>query len=242
MRQRRRGNARAIVIDAGHAVEQVGEAGGAGLQCGHAFLVGTGAVAELHTDAHRCKRGNQRGVLADLRRQRHHPDRGECVQLLHQGQRRFDRAVGLRAQPLRADEGALQMHADNARGLCIWCRHRSGHALQRVLDFVQAGGHGGRQQRGGTKAQMGTGNGARHVAALHQVHAGCAMHMQVDEAGQDHRQLQIVSAAVVVHLQLAHVRIEMDMAAPPTQWGEDAALQGAVAAAPRGWRRRCRRR
>ncbi|KAG1596798.1 hypothetical protein G6F46_014360 [Rhizopus delemar] len=74
---------------------------------------------------------------------------------------------------------------------------------------------------------MGTGNGARHVAALHQVHAGCAMHMQVDEAGQDHRQLQIVSAAVVVHLQLAHVRIEMDMAAPPTQWGEDAALQGA---------------
>ncbi|KAG1488455.1 hypothetical protein G6F52_013923 [Rhizopus delemar] len=48
------------------------------------------------------------------------------------------------------------MHADNARGLCIWCRHRSGHALQRVLDFVQAGGHGGRQQRGGTKAQMGS--------------------------------------------------------------------------------------
>jgi hypothetical protein len=97
------------------------------------------------------------------------------------------------------------MHADDAGGVGIGCRHGGGHAVQRVLDLVQAGGHGGRQQRGGAEAQMGAGDGACHVAALHQVHAGRAMHMQVDEAGQDHRQLQVVGAAVVVHLQLAHV-------------------------------------
>ena len=63
--------------------------------------------------------------------------------------------------------------------------------------------------------------------SLHQVDAGRAMHVQVDEAGQDHRQLQIVGATVVIHLQLAHVRIELDLAATPAQRGEDAAVQGA---------------
>ena len=52
--------------------------------------------------------------------------------------------------------------------------------------------------------------------------------MQVDEAGQDHRQLRVISAAVVIHLQLAHMRIKVDVAAPPTQWGEDAAVQERV--------------
>jgi N-acetylmuramoyl-L-alanine amidase len=75
MGERRRRDARAIVIDAGHAVEQMGEAGCTRLQSGHTFLVTTRAVAELHPDAHRRKRRNQRRVLADLRRQRHHPDR-----------------------------------------------------------------------------------------------------------------------------------------------------------------------
>src|SRR2546427_4125768 len=47
MCQCRRRNARAIVIDAGHAVEQMGEAGGAGLQRSNTFFVGT--RSEEHT-------------------------------------------------------------------------------------------------------------------------------------------------------------------------------------------------
>ena len=52
---------------------------------------------------------------------------------------------------------------------------------------------------------MGARDGARHVAALHQVHPGRTVYMQVDEAGQDDRQLQVVSTTLVIHLQLAHV-------------------------------------
>ncbi|MNI42429.1 hypothetical protein D3C73_967250 [compost metagenome] len=184
-------------------------------------------MAKLHADTECGQCGNQCSVLADLGRQRHHPDRCQCVQLLHQRHGRLDRAVGLCAQPLRADEGAFQVHAGDAGRVGIGRGHRCRNALQRVLDLVQAGGHGGRQQRGGAEARMGAGDGAGHIAALHQVDAGRAMYVQVDETGQDHRQLRVIAAAVVVHLQLAHVRIELDLAATPAQRGEDAAVQGA---------------
>jgi hypothetical protein len=118
------------------------------------------------------------------------------------------------------------MHAGDACGLFVRRCHGGSHALQGVLDLVQAGGHGGRQQRGGTKAQVGAGDGAGDVAALHQVHTGSAVHMQIDEAGKDHLQLRVSTAAVVVHLQLAHMRVEVDMATSPPQRGEDAAMEG----------------
>jgi hypothetical protein len=57
--------------------------------------------------------------------------------------------------------------------------------LQGAADRVVGGGHGGAQHGGGAMAGVGARHGGAGVAALHDVDAGRAMHVQVDEAGQD---------------------------------------------------------
>jgi hypothetical protein len=62
MGQRRAHHAGLAVVQAAHRVEQVGEAGRAGVQRGDAIVIAAGAVADLHADARVAQRADQRQV------------------------------------------------------------------------------------------------------------------------------------------------------------------------------------
>ena len=98
MRQRRADHAGRAMVQAGHRVEQVGEAGGAVLQRGHAVLVGAGGVADLHAEAGRASWRDQLQVAGHLRRQRDQADRRQRMQRLHLVERGRPR-VGRAARP-----------------------------------------------------------------------------------------------------------------------------------------------
>jgi hypothetical protein len=56
---------------------------------------------------------------------------------------------------------------------------------QRPFDVFDRRGHGGGQQAGGAVAGVQAAITCGRVAAFHHVAAGAAVHVQVDEAGQD---------------------------------------------------------
>lgn len=194
-----------IVIDIGYVIEQMGEVGGIGLQCGYVFFVCVSVVVELYVDVYCCQCGYQCGVFVDFWSQCYYLDWCECVQLLYQCQCCFDCMVGLCIQVLWVDEWFFQMYVDDVGGVGIGCCYCCSYVLQCVFDFIQVGGYGGCQQCGGIEVQMGVCDGVCDIVILYQVDVGCIVYVQVDEVGQDYWQLQVVSVVVVIYLQLVNV-------------------------------------
>ena len=181
-RQRGAGGPGTPMVQAGHGVEQVGEAGGTGGQCRAGLGVGAGGMADLGAGAEPAKRGQQRAVGVDLGRVGGDPDRGEACQLLEQGEIGRDGERRLRAQGIRADERALPDARRESARPAPGCRHRRGDARHRPPQVVGGRRDRRRQQRGRAVARVEPRHVPDRVGAVHAIGAVAAMHVQIDEA------------------------------------------------------------
>ena len=186
--QRRTGHAGIPVVQAGHRVEQVREARGAGLQRGHPVFVAARRVPDLDHEAERAQGDDEFQVPRHFGGQRDQLQRGQGVQRQHLGQRGGGREVGLRAQAAGVEVGPFQVHAQHARPAGRALRDVRRQGAQGGFDVGSRRGHRGGQQRRGAVAGMHACNGRDGVAAGHGVVAAAAVHVQVDEPRQQHWQ------------------------------------------------------
>jgi hypothetical protein len=117
-----------------------------------------------------------------------------------------------------ADERAFQVHAQHARTARWALGHCASQPGQRTTDIRDVRRHCGAEQGSGAVAGMLARHGGAGVAAAHDVHASRAVHVQVDEAGQD-RQLAVGRAFGDV----AYALVKCDAACDPAAGSEDSA-------------------
>lgn len=109
--QGRADDTRFAVVQAGHGVVEVGEAAGAGFQCGHAILVAAQGMADLQAYAALGEGSDQRPVSGDLGGDGDYPDRRAAQVVLDFLEHRGMGEVGLCAELAGVDVGAFQVHA-----------------------------------------------------------------------------------------------------------------------------------
>ncbi len=189
VRERGADEARIAVMQRRHRVEQMREATCAMLECGDGVVVGTERMAELHAHAARCHLGDDLHVAGDFRRQRDHANRRDRQILQHFVHHRRYSRVRLRAELAGVDVRTFQMDAEHTRA--AWCANARVVAQPRddAHQFVARRGHRGSEQTGRAITRMRAGDGFDRVAAFHHVGAAAAVHVQIDETGQDVRRV-----------------------------------------------------
>ncbi len=185
VRERRADDAGIAVMQRRHRVEQVREAARAVLERGDRVVVRAERMAELHAHAARGHLRDDLDVPGDLRRERDHADRRDRQILQHLVERRGHRRVRLSAELAGIDVRAFEMHAEHARAAR---RARARAVAQLRADahqLVARRGHRRREQARRAVARVRARDRLDRVAALHHVRAARAVHVQIDEAGQD---------------------------------------------------------
>ena len=173
------------VMQAGHGVEQMGEAGSTRGQCRAGLRVAAGGVADLGAGAEPAKGGQQGAVGVDLRRVGGDADRGQGRELLQQGRSGgmakggcAPSASGLMNGPSRC---APRTRAHRARCCAsprrcrAWRARRSSAGAVTVVASSEVVPCRGVEPR----------HVANRVGTVHAVGAVAAMHMEVDEARDD---------------------------------------------------------
>jgi hypothetical protein len=176
------------------------------VQCRHAFFVGAQRVADLYPHAMVGQVAHQFQVAGNLGRHGNYAHRRQLFETVHFLDGGGTRIVRLRAQLAAVDIRAFQVGAQHARLALAALAHGLADGGQRQVDVFRRRRHGGGQQRGGAVAGVDSGDGMHGIAAFHHILAGAAVHMQVDEAGQDivvAVQLRVGAAAGDVHDALA---------------------------------------
>ena len=220
-------HARLAVVQAAHGVEQMRKAHGAMFQRGHAVFIGTERVADLYAHAGVGQGTHQVQVAGDFRRHGDDAQLGQRLQAFDFGQRGSARVVGLRPELAGIDVRAFQVGAQHA------CRVRAAvvggdaDGAQCHVDIFRRRRHGGGQQAGGAVARMDGGDGVDGFAAFHDVLAGAAMHMQVDEAGQDVI-IAIARRVEGIARDAVDALAEGDGAVDPAAGGKDIAFDSAA--------------
>ena len=228
----RGGGAGVPVIHAAHGVEQVREAAGAGVERGQGLVVGGERVAELHGDPEAGEDAHQLQVAGKLGGERHHLHRGEGVEGLHLLQRSWPHGPGLGAELAWIDVRPLEVDAEHAGGAGGSQPQPGADPGERLLQRGAGGGDRGGEEGGGAVPRVEPGEHVHRLAAVHQVGATAAVHVQVDEAGEHHGggAGAVDGAAVDGHDPL----IELDPALDPSSGGEDHSGDGAVGSGGRG--------
>ena len=165
----------------------MGEAAGTGVEGRQSFFVRAAAVPDLRHDAQGAQVADQVEVAGQFRRQGQHPDRGQGIQGLNLLERPRPRFGRLRPESAGADKRAFEMHAEHPRGARRTRAHHPPDVAQRVFEVGARRGHRRRQQAGRSMGRVLAGHDLDRPVAVHHVTSAAAMHMQVDEAGQDAR-------------------------------------------------------
>ena len=181
--------ARVAVMQRRHRVEQVRETAGAVLERGHRVVVGRERMAELHAHAARGHLADDLDVAGDFRRERDDADRRDRQVLQHFVEHRRHGRVGLRAELAGVDVRAFEVHAEHARAARRAGARDGAEVRDDLHQFVARRGHRRREQARRAELRVRAGDRLDRVAAFHHVGAATAVHVQVDEAGQDVRRV-----------------------------------------------------
>ncbi len=225
MRERRADEARVGVMQRRHRVEQVRETACAVLERGDRVVVGRERVAELHAHAARGHLADDLDVARDFRRERDDADRRDRQVLEHLVEHGRHGRVGLRAELAGVDVRPFEMHAEHA-GTARRAGPRGGAEIRDDFhQFVARRGHRRREQARRAELRMRADDRFDRVAAFHHVGAAAAMHVQVDEAGQDVRRVVLrgIDGRAVERGDAAVLAIERTV--NPAVGGEDVSVQ-----------------
>ncbi len=206
--ERRDRQPRRVVVDARHAVEEVGGRPGARRVPRPAFLHGGRRVAQRGRHASRPQPADQLQRPRQLRRDRdeaHPVDERLQVRDRHVG-RHPDMGRVLGALLGGRDERPLQVEAKGARTIVGGGRHPAPHPLRERGQLAQGRRHGRRQERRDAVAEERPGHPVQRAVRAHRVVAATAMDVDIDEprgdvraAGRSVLQLHLGDPAVPDH-------------------------------------------
>jgi hypothetical protein len=224
MRERRTGHAGRTMMERAHRIEQMGEAGRTVVERRDAVFVTAGRVADLHAHAGIGQHAHQLEMALHLGRDRDQSDRRDFAEPLDFAQCRRMNIVGLCAELAGIDIRSFEMHAEHARGAGTRRTASVADRLQRCIEIRQRRGHRRRQEAGRAVPRMHAGDRVDRVGGVHDVATAAAMHMQIDEAGQD--VIALACCRIGLHaVDPRDRRVELDGAVDPAARCQDMASQ-----------------
>jgi hypothetical protein len=184
MGERGADRSRTAMMQAAHRIEQMGEARCAGGERCARFGIAADGMADLRPHAGCLEVPQQGAVRVDLGRHGRDPDRRERGELVDQREIGDNSERRLGTERLRADERAFEMRPEHPGHGWVGDRDCRADAAERGQQIITRRGDRGREQRRGAMHGVEAGHLSDRIGARHDIGAGAAVDVQVDEARQ----------------------------------------------------------
>src|SRR5688500_14514947 len=198
-RKDRARQSRSTMGDWRHPVEEMRGMSRTRLDCRDRRVEIRTRVPQRHDMARACERPYQIDPAGKLRRPRDDTDAGACVfddvENLRAGERpchgtamlvrRPEALERLCAAEVGVDEIALEVRRQHASGIRARRAGGGAHLFQKELQIVRAARHGGGTKGGDAITRQLTGDPRDYVSAVERVMTGDAVHVHVDEPGNE---------------------------------------------------------